>query len=167
MQGKAGQCPHCSAKFIVPVLTEAEEIEELEAPHEAGEDADSVRELLGALEKEEYSPPAPSISPPKTWQTSVVSVSNPEPAKRSTHSLCELMGKLWEEKQHGAIIELHLEGGALLTPDWFDEPLSRQSHGLFAAQSADGTVTMTVVAWEKVTRVVVRNVEGLPHGMFE
>jgi hypothetical protein len=62
---------------------------------------------------------------------------------------------------------LHLEGGTLIVPDWFDDRLSRQSHGLFGSQAADGTVTMTAVAWDRVVRVVVRNVEGLPEGMFE
>ena len=77
------------------------------------------------------------------------------------------MRKLWDEKAHGATIEIHLEGGAMLVPDWFDERLSRLDHGLFASQAADGSVTMTAVAWDSVTRVIVRNVEGLPDGMFE
>ncbi|HEY2882730.1 MAG TPA: hypothetical protein VGJ15_09860 [Pirellulales bacterium] len=83
------------------------------------------------------------------------------------HPLCALLSKLWEERQHGAVVELHLDGGTLLVPDWFDEPHSQQSHALFAAQSADGTVTMTIVPWDNIMRVVVRNVEGLPEGMFE
>ena len=35
------------------------------------------------------------------------------------------------------------------------------------AQAADGSVTLTAVAWESVQKVVVRQVEGLPDGMFE
>ena len=65
------------------------------------------------------------------------------------------------------MIELHLRGGALLSPDWFDEHHSQGTHGLFASQAADGTVAMTIVPWEEVTRVVVRGVVGLPDGMFE
>lgn len=168
MQGKAGQCPHCGAKFIVPVIGESEEVEEVAADEMFGQQANSVHELLGTLERQEFMD-ASGAQSGNGWDESqsdyhaTPGMSSPHPI----HPLCELMGKLWEEKQHGGIIEMHLEGGALLTPDWFDEPLSRQSHGLFAAQSADGTVTMTVVPWDKVTRVVVRNVEGLPHGMFE
>jgi hypothetical protein len=82
------------------------------------------------------------------------------------HPLCNLLKKLWEEKQHGGVIELHLANGALLVPDWFDEKISRLSHGVFAAQSADGTVTITIVGWDTISRIVVRNVEGLPEGMF-
>jgi hypothetical protein len=83
------------------------------------------------------------------------------------HPLADLVNRLWEEREHGGIIELHLEGGTVFLPDWFERTLSNKSHGLFAAQAADGTVTMTVVPWDKVARVVIRGVVGLPDGMFE
>jgi hypothetical protein len=83
------------------------------------------------------------------------------------HPLASLVARLWEEREHGGIIELHLSGGAILVPEWFEAKLSGGTHGLFAAQAADGTVTMTVVPWDEVTRVVVRSVVGLPDGMFE
>jgi transcription elongation factor Elf1 len=83
------------------------------------------------------------------------------------HPLARLVARLWEEREHGGIIELHLSGGAILVPEWFEANLSGGIHGLFAAQAADGTVTMTVVPWDEVTRVVVRGVVGLPDGMFE
>jgi hypothetical protein len=81
--------------------------------------------------------------------------------------LAELVARLWAEREHGGVIEFHLRGGALLAPEWFDEPSSRGAYGLFASQAADGTVTMTVIAWDEVTRLVVRGVVGLPDGMFE
>jgi hypothetical protein len=83
------------------------------------------------------------------------------------HPLAELMARLWSEREHGGVIELHLNGGVLLLPEWFDAKNSRGSHGLFAAQAADGTVTMTIVPWNEISRVVVRGVVGLPDGMFE
>jgi DNA-directed RNA polymerase subunit RPC12/RpoP len=138
LQGQAGQCPHCGARFIVPMLSEMEQVEEVDMTDLPDDDQ-------GPLPMVEDTPP------PAT----------------SYHPLCKLVRKLWDEKEHGAIIELHLDNGALLVPDWFDERLSRQTHGLFASQAADGTVTMTAVAWDSITRVVVRNVEGLPDGMFE
>lgn len=88
-------------------------------------------------------------------------------AESSVHALADLMMRLWPEREHGGIIELHLEGGNVLLPDWFDQRLSVKSHGLFAAQAADGTVTMTVVPWDSVERIVIRGVVGLPDGMFE
>ena len=99
-------------------------------------------------------------------------LSHPQPTnstfgKQEPHPLAALVIRLWSEREHGGIIELHLAGGAILLPDWFDRRLSQGTHGLFAAQAADATVTMTIVPWETVTRVVVRGVVGLPDGMFE
>ncbi len=88
-------------------------------------------------------------------------------AEPAVHPLADLVMRLWVEREHGGIIELHLEGGNVLLPDWFDQRLSLRSHGLFAGQAADGTVTMTVVPWDSVERVVIRGVVGLPDGMFE
>ncbi len=106
--------------------------------------------------------PVRPASPP-TQAASQAAAKNP----RELHPLSSLVARLWEEREHGGIVELHLSGGAVLVPQWFEANLSRGSHGLFAAQTADGTVTMTVVPWDEVTRVVVRGVVGLPDGMFE
>jgi hypothetical protein len=138
LQGQAGQCPHCGARFLVPVLNDMEQVEEVDLTDLPAEDDLPLQTVEDAL------PPAGGV-----------------------HPLCKLLRKLWEERQRGAVIELHLEGGMMLVPDWFDDKLSRHSHGLFAAQAADGTLTMTIVAWNNISRVIVRNVEGLPEGMFE
>jgi hypothetical protein len=130
LQGKAGQCPVCNAKFVIPQMTDNGKGELGLAADAAGADSGDI-------------------------DTS------------GMHPLCALLRSLWNEKERGGVIELHLTGGTMVAPDWFDERHSRQSHGVFAAQAADGTVTMTIVAWDSVTRVVIRNVEGLPEGMFE
>ena len=131
LQGRAGQCPVCNAKFVIPQMSDNGKGGELGlADDEAGSGYDDM-------------------------DTS------------GMHPLGALLHSLWSEKEHGGVIELHLTGGAMLAPDWFDPRHSGGSHGLFAAQAADGTVTMTIVAWDSVTRVVIRNVEGLPEGMFE
>jgi DNA-directed RNA polymerase subunit RPC12/RpoP len=138
LQGQAGQCPHCGARFLVPVLSEMEQVEEVDLTDLPAEDDLPLQTV------DDVPPPAGGV-----------------------HPLCKLLRKLWEERQRGAVIELHLEGGAMLVPDWFDDKHSRHSHGLFATQAADGTLTMTIIAWNNLSRVVVRNVEGLPEGMFE
>lgn len=78
-----------------------------------------------------------------------------------------LVARLWAEREHGGIVELHLVGGSVILPMWYEPRWSLGTHGLFASQAADGTVTLTAVAWESVQKVVVRQVEGLPDGMFE
>jgi hypothetical protein len=103
-------------------------------------------------------PSSPATPPPP---------SPPAPAARPIHPLADLVARLWSERDHGGVIELHLRGGALLAPDWFDAHHSQGTHGLFASQAADGTVAMTIIPWDEVTRVVVRGVVGLPDGLFE
>lgn len=78
-----------------------------------------------------------------------------------------LVTRLWEERRHGGIIELHVTGGSVILPEWFEPRWSGGTHGLFASRAADGTVTLTAVAWEAVQKIVVRQVDGLPDGMFE
>lgn len=77
-----------------------------------------------------------------------------------------LVARLWAEREHGGIIELHLEGGSVILPDWYDAAWSRGTHGLFASQAADGSVTLTAVAWETVRKVVVRQLTEVPDDMF-
>ena len=78
-----------------------------------------------------------------------------------------LVARLWAERDHGGIVELHLVGGSVILPEWYEAAWSQGSHGLFASQAADGSVTLTAVAWDSIQKVVVRQVEGLPDGMFE
>jgi hypothetical protein len=77
-----------------------------------------------------------------------------------------LVARLWAEREHGGIIELHLDGGSVILPEWYDANWSRGTHGLFASQAADGSVTLTAVAWETVRKVVVRQLTEVPNDMF-
>jgi hypothetical protein len=93
-----------------------------------------------------------------------------DPAERRAavdNPVARLVARLWDEREHGGIVELHLTGGSVILPEWYEAVWSRGTHGLFASQSADGTITLTAVAWEAIQKVVVRQVAGLPDGMFE
>lgn len=89
----------------------------------------------------------------------------PRPADE--HPTSWLIARLWAERQHGGIVELHLVGGGVILPEWYESRWSRGSHGLFASQAADGSITLTAVAWDTIQKVVVRQVQGLPDGMFD
>ena len=91
----------------------------------------------------------------------------PNHQELSPNATAQLVARLWAERDHGGIVELHLTGGSVILPEWYEPAWSRGTHGLFASQAADGTVTLTAVAWESIQKVVVRQVEGLPDGMFE
>lgn len=92
---------------------------------------------------------------------------SPDDSADVQHPTAQLVARLWLERGHGGIVELHLAGGGVILPEWYEARWSRGSHGLFASQAADGTVTLTAVAWESIQKIVVRQVEGLPDGMFE
>ncbi len=165
MQGHAGKCPHCGAKFRIPMLDEAGSGE-----IDAGKvEISTFQDILGAG--------TGAATPATGAYDHLTEVTTPAARPQSQeeldvwdpdqHPLARLVIRLWSEREHGGIVEVHLNGGAILVPEWFDKKLSRHTHGLFAAQSADGTVTMTIVPWETVSRVVVRGVVGLPDGLFE
>jgi len=81
------------------------------------------------------------------------------------NATARLVAQLWKEREHGGVVELHLVGGSVILPEWYEPTWSRGSHGLFARQEPDGTVTITAVAWDTIQRVVVRQVRGLPDSM--
>jgi hypothetical protein len=168
MQGRGGQCPHCGAKFIIPNVEEAalgDEGSTIETP-----DGLSGTSGIGALTPtgggQSSATSATATAPVRHASDDYQPWATP-PEEPQQHPLAALVMRLWSEREHGGVIELHMAGGAILRPDWFDRRLSQGPHGLFAAQAADGTVTMTIIPWETITRVVVHGVVGLPDGMFE
>ena len=90
-----------------------------------------------------------------------------EIAVAADNPTAQLVARLWVERGHGGIVEIHIAGGGVILPEWYEPQWSRGTHGLFASQAADGSVTLTAVAWDSIQKIVVRQVEGLPDGMFE
>lgn len=82
------------------------------------------------------------------------------------HPTARLVARLWQERAHGGVVEVHLAGGGVIMPEFYDPRWSCGDHAVFAALAADNTVTLTAVAWDQVQRVVVRQVQGKPEGMF-
>ena len=92
----------------------------------------------------------------------------PDDGNAAENPTAQLVARLWLERAHDGVVEIHLAGGAVpILPEWYEPRWSRGTHGLFASQAADGTVTLTAVAWDSVQKIVVRGVKGLPDGMFE
>jgi hypothetical protein len=92
----------------------------------------------------------------------------PDAGGGAEHPAARLVARLWVERDHhGGIVELHISGGSVILPEWYEPNWSRGTHGLFASQAVDGSVTLTAVAWDTIEKIVVRQVQGLPDGMFE
>jgi hypothetical protein len=89
-------------------------------------------------------------------------------ASDSDNPTAVLLGRLWEEQQHGGLVQVHLKDGGLILPQEFAPRWSQGTHALFASSEADGTITLTAVAWDAIQKIVVRNLkDGLPPGMFD
>lgn len=102
---------------------------------------------------------APSATNPDTTNAPAIS-----PATTPTAAL---VARLFQQVEHGGVVEVHLAGGSVILPEFYDARWSAGAHGLFASRAADGTVTLTAVAWDSIQKIVVRQVEGLPDGMFD
>jgi len=179
--GKMGKCAKCQAAFRIPAATEAKGPAAAAVPAVA-QTADSASAAPAkpvdvgpgpsggvppapapAAALHEVAEPVATAAPAETEHRPAALVDQSGPAS----SIAGLLTRLWEEVDRGGVIELHIEGGSVILPKWFDRHWSAGTHAVFASQAVDGTVTLTAVAWESIQRIVVRNVDDLPDGMFE
>lgn len=173
LEGKAGQCPHCGVRFRVPssddppdevdpgsqiLVGERPAVGELAVQDVAVEEADegpSFNFLIDAVQERGAPVPALAFDAPAGG------------ASGGRHQLAELFVKLWDERARGAVVELHLADGATIAPDRFARELSRRDYGVFAVKEADGTHTLTLVAWDAIRRISFRRVAKLPKKVFD
>lgn len=191
--GKTGACTKCKVKVVIPTPEAAPPAAE-PAPSEpvggpvsepAGGPPAVEPPPLDAADHQVIggAPPEPTAAPPVDWDLvagqSVAAVLPEETPfgigggddmlpgivpGPDHHPAARLVARLWQERAHGGVIELHLVGGSVILPEWYEVNWSRGTHGLFASQAADGTVTMTAIAWDTLEKIVVRQVRDLPHG---
>lgn len=165
MVGKAGQCPHCHSRFIIPDPDEieVEEADDDEQPSAAIERPD--------LQLDFFRPPSvdelPIIDVEELPDKASASKSHlPEPPPPQQHPTAALLEQLWDYRLDGAKVELHLSDGKLLMPEGFAEKLSRGNHAVFAVREGSGACTLTAVSWDSIARIVVRGVEGVAPNLF-
>lgn len=184
--GKMGKCAKCQAAFRIPAASEAKP-PAAAAVSVVTQTADSVAAAPAepppvkpvdvgqgasggvptaaapAVALHDVAEPVATAAPAEAEHRPAALVDQSGPPS----SIAGLLTRLWEEVDRGGVVELHIEGGSVILPKWFDRRWSAGTHGLFASQAVDGTVTLTAVAWESIQRIVVRNVDDLPDGMFE
>ena len=154
MVGRPGQCPHCKVRFLIPSPDEVPEDDEeaVEAPlEEFAIQIDTAAKEPSASAKSGLKPqtPAPSAS-----------------AAAKDHPSAALLGRLWAHKEQGASLEIHLGDGKVLVPDRYAAPAAHPGHALFAVREANGSHTVTAVAWEAIERIAVRQLQQLPKDLF-
>ena len=144
--GKRGVCSKCGAKVVAP---------NSQPPgHDNTPGSAIVNEVSGS-----HISSADLLGPPiDEHSKSLESIESPT---------ARLIARLWQEREHGGEVELHIAGSSRpILPQFFERDWSQGTHALFARQEPDGSITLEAVAWESIQRVVVRKVQYLPDGMF-
>jgi len=171
LAGKRGKCSKCGVALQIPevdapVAAVPPEPPTPEPPAEPAAAAESVAadegdwNFISGIGAPAQGAPAFDAVP---WSGDGAS----GPAATDANPMARLLTRLWGERDHGGIVELHLVGGAVLLPEEFSPRWSGGTHGLFASQAADGSVTLTAVAWDTVQRIVVRQLAAVPDDLFD
>jgi hypothetical protein len=132
LQGKAGKCPECGARFRIPVREEAPALEWPGPPEQ---------------------PAAASPAPP--------------PAAAARAASAELIERLWNAAPPGRTLEIHLRDGTRLSPERFLKNASTSAYAVLVSREPDGTMTVSAVAWEAITRVVLGGLGELPPALAD
>lgn len=188
LAGKRGTCSKCGVTVVIPLASAGPAPDAAAARAAAAEPARAPDTFASLFEGGAASEPlvaedivvdvtgggTESISGGSSAVGDVVAGYGPEEFAPpddggvAENPTAQLVARLWLEREHDGVVEIHLAGGgAPILPEWYEPRWSGGTHGLFASQAADGTVTLTAVAWDSVQKVIVRGVKGLPDGMFE
>jgi len=157
-QGRPGQCPQCGSRFRIPTYDE-----DIDAQQE-----DTRPHLMPPLPLES-SPLASDANASTTREeapTALQSGSGLLAHRVGSHPLYELFSRLWVYKSQGAAVELRYAESQRLTPDRFLKGLSKGSHGVFAVDEPNGSHTLTAVAWDTISVVLVRGLKKLPEDLL-
>ena len=185
LAGKDGKCSKCNESFVVPRVSEpmrpsgdSKSLQQsAQPPALQSAEFKFLKEDLtqGAVDPEVFPndfltqtepPSAKSVEESSAHVTTLASTQPEAFVEVISNPTALLLARLWDEREHGGVVEIHLTGGSVIAPEGFDEQWSRGTHGLFANRTADDKVTLTAVAWDSVQKIIVRQVEGLPDGMF-
>ncbi len=157
LKGKAGQCPHCGARFVIP----EDDVPEDDIPTGAVEDDEDVPagepvedEVPVEPEEEVVEAEVEELEP------------DPEPIPPGVHSLGYIVGRLWDHKSETTELEIFLQEGEIISPDHYAEILSTGEYGVFAHQESADNFSLSVIPWSAVRRVDLRQVKKLAHGTF-
>jgi len=185
MAGKKKKCPKCHEIIVVPSVSEPKrpsgDAKSLQPP--AQPSAEPAEEF-GFLKDEHTQEPVDPVVLPTDFLTPaqpslavsaeessahVMTLASTQPeafVELISNPTALLLARMWDEREQGGIVEIHLTGGGVIKPDGFDEQWSRGTHALFANRTADDKIVLTAVAWDTVQKIIVRHVEFLPDGMF-
>jgi hypothetical protein len=180
LKGKAGQCPHCGAKFRIPEDDEEEHIEDFEEVEEepmaeemteeefAAEEVEDV-DIEEISEFEEELPEDDDIDELEPFEEAPPTVIDAflSPVAEGIHPYASIITQLWAAKEPGQTIELYLQKGEVFSPELFAESLSQPLFGVFGRREKEGGHTLIMLPWENITRIEVRHIKQVPVGILK
>lgn len=178
LKGKAGQCPHCGAKFRIPDDEDEEEIEDFEEVeedqvaesmsdeqyYEEVEDVDieEITEFDEEAEEDEG-----NLEPFEEAPATVIDAFL-APVAEGMHPYALVLTLIWSAKEPGQVVDLHLQKGEIFSPELFAESLSQPLFGVFGRREKEGGGhTLIMIPWETIVRIEVRNVRQVPVGLLK
>ena len=191
LQGKAGKCPHCGERFLIPDYSEDDndDLEDLTADSDdvetnelpvledlqpldglsADQEAEDLPEAANpiALQQTRQHDPFAFVEAAATFDDIDTSQTVPMPVTAvGLHPMALLFETLWARRTPEMPVELQLNSGEKLCPDHFAVELSRQYHGIFAVKRNDGTYSISAIVWDAIQQVTLQHVRELPFDIF-
>lgn len=157
LAGRPGQCPHCGAKFLIPELEDSIDDEQQQHETDINDNGISLDEIVIQVDSSSRGGPGSSKGRAANQPAET-------PPNAVRHPMAELLERLWSSKAAGASLEIHLGDGKLLVPDNFSNREPKLA--LFGVREANGSHTLTAVAWDSIERIVVRGLDRLPEEWF-
>jgi len=155
LKGKAGQCPHCGAKFRIP--SDDDEMELPEAPEDAPAASSSEQFVFPGFESSEN---AEEVYEAVEVEDTV------DPPPDGIHPLCYIVGRLWDRKSDDTELEIFLAEGEIVAPELYSEVLSIKEFGVFGSKEGDGSYSVTIIPWNTVRKVGLRKLPELSDKVF-
>lgn len=159
LKGKAGQCPHCGARFVIP----EDDVPEEDIPTGAVEDEFPEEVPAGEPVEDEAELPADEEVVEAVVEEAEP---DPEPIPPGVHALGYIVGRLWDHRSDSTELEIFLQEGEIISPDQYSELLSTGDYGVFAHKEGDENYSLSVIPWTAVRRVDLRKVTKLGTGLF-
>lgn len=168
LQGKPGKCPHCGSKFQIPFYGDDEESEEF--PEEEIPHGKVVTEGSIGLPDSPGTVPFPEAE--VLSEEDIVlfeeEATLPPPLPGEVHALATHFTWLWNQREHAADLTIHFKNGdEAFRPSLFALRRSQGPYGLFAVEESDGTFTITTLAWDEVSRIVLSKAEDIDDDAFD
>lgn len=131
--GQKAKCPECGERFRVP-----------EYSADANEDLSGGDEESGLVE---HAPDAIPLAEVRAgWSV-------PANILQGDHGMADVVAWVWEQKEPGVAVEVHLRDGSVMQVDFYAAALSSAEVGVFAIRSEADQVELTAIQWDAMATV--------------